>query len=107
MMPISKHDTFLCEKEKGGVRLNSRESGGEREREMECCSKRVLAWAIKVAVGQIFMTARERIIQDLIKMNIKIISKNLDGIIFLCWHSDFSSIRQVNNMSHSVQWHSA
>jgi hypothetical protein len=41
-----------------------------------------LARAINLAIGQIFMTARERIILDLIKMNIKIISKNLDGIVF-------------------------
>ncbi len=42
----------------------------ERGRETEHCSKRVVAWAIQLAVGQIFMTARERIIRDLIKMNI-------------------------------------
>ncbi len=37
--------------------------------------------AIILTVGQIFITARERIILDLIEMNIKIIYKNLDGYI--------------------------
>ncbi len=77
--------TFHVERERVGNRLNSRETEIERERETECCSKRVLAWVINLAVGQIFMTARERIIGDLIKLNIKIISNNLEGIIFLCW----------------------
>jgi hypothetical protein len=45
-------------------------------REVECCGKRVMAWAINLTVGQIFMAASERIIRDLIKMNIKIIFKN-------------------------------
>ncbi len=60
MIPISKHDTFLCGTEKGGNRLNSGETKREREREREteCCSKRVLAWAINLAVVHIFMTAR-------------------------------------------------
>ncbi len=70
-----------------GNRLNSRkterERERERERETERCSKRALAWAINLAAGQIFMRARERIFRDLIKMNIRIISKSLDDIIFL------------------------
>ena len=41
-----------------------------------------MAWAVNLTVGQIFITARERIILDLIKMNIKIIYKNLDGYYF-------------------------
>jgi len=39
----------------------------------------VKSWAINLTAGQIFITARERIILDLIKMNIQII----DFIIFL------------------------
>ncbi len=69
---------FHVKQKRVGNRLNS----GERERETERCSKSVLAWVINLTVGQIFMTGRERIIQDFIKMDIKIISKNLDGIIF-------------------------
>ncbi len=44
------------------------ESSGERqrerkrERETERCSERVLATAINLTIGQIFTTARERII---------------------------------------------
>ncbi len=87
MILISKHDTFLCWTEKGGEKAKQ-QIDREWER-AECCSKRVLAWAINLAITQIFMTARERIILDLIKMNIKIISKNLDGIVFSAGHSDF------------------
>jgi hypothetical protein len=78
-----------------------REREIEKERESECCSKRVTVWAINLTVGQIFMAARERIIiLDLIKINIKI-SKNLDGIVFLLSrHFDFSSICQTTDMSH-------
>jgi hypothetical protein len=54
-----------------------------------------------LAHGKIFMAARGRIILDLIKMNIKIISKNLDGIVSLFLrHSDFSFLHQTTNMSH-------
>jgi hypothetical protein len=52
--------------------------------------------------GQKFMAARERIIQDLIKMNIKIISKNLDGIVFISRHTDFSSICQTTDVPHII-----
>jgi hypothetical protein len=67
--------------------------------------KRVLALALNLTVGQIFTTARERIIRDFIKVDIKIITKNLGGIIFrkyyfsLLFTSDFSSYQQVTNMS--------
>jgi hypothetical protein len=54
----------------------------ETERDRKCCYKRVAAWAVNLTVGQIFITARERIIQDVIKMDIKIIFKNLD-VFFL------------------------
>ncbi len=54
----------------------------ERERETECFCGWVTAWAINCTVGQILITARETIILDLIKMNIKIICKNLDGYYF-------------------------
>jgi hypothetical protein len=56
-----------------GRELNSRETERERERETECCCGWVTAWAINCTVGQILIAARERIIQVLIKMNIKII----------------------------------
>jgi hypothetical protein len=47
------------------------------------------------------MAARERIILGLIKMNIKTIPKNLDGIVFqFSRHSDFSSACQTTDMSH-------
>ncbi len=55
----------------------------QREWEMECCYERDTAWAIKLTVGQIFITARERIILCLMKMNIKIICKNLHGYFSL------------------------
>jgi hypothetical protein len=54
----------------------------ERELEVEHCGERVTAWAINVPVGQIFVAAREGKICDLIKVNVKIISKNLDGLFF-------------------------
>ena len=57
--------------EKGGQRANWR-------RETECCYKRVAARVVNLTVGQIFITARERIILDLIKINIKNIFKSLD-----------------------------
>ncbi len=63
-------------------RLGNRLNSGETERETERCSKSVLAWAINLTVGQMFMTARDRIIRDFIKIDIKIISKNLDSIVF-------------------------
>jgi len=59
-----------------GRELNS------RERAMECCFKQVTAWAINLTVVQIFFTARERIILNLIKMDIKIICQNLEGNCF-------------------------
>jgi hypothetical protein len=101
MITISAHDTFLYSMEKGGQRAKQwRDRETETERETECCSKRVTTWAINLTIGQIFMAARERIILDLIKINIKI-SKNLDGIVFLLsWYYDFSSICQTTDMSH-------
>ncbi len=39
--------------------------------------------AINLTVGHIFIAARERIILDLIKMNIKSIFNNLDGYFSL------------------------
>ncbi len=51
-----------------GSRLDSEET--EREREMECCSKRVLAWAINLTVGGNVFDRSRRIILDHIKMNI-------------------------------------
>ncbi len=55
----------------------------ERGRDTEHSYGRVVAWAINLTVGQIFITARERIILDLIKMNIKTIFNNLDGYFSL------------------------
>ncbi len=49
----------------------------------ECCSGRVSALTINLTVGQIFKAARAQIILGLIKMNIKIISKNLDDFSVL------------------------
>jgi hypothetical protein len=72
---------FYIEQKRVDRELNS----GETEidgRETECCCGRVMAWAINLTVGQIFIIARKGIILDLIKMNIKIICKNL-VIIFL------------------------
>jgi hypothetical protein len=126
MITVSAHDTFLYSMEEGGQRAKQwrdrerdrergrkrerekeregdreRERQRERDRQTECCSKRVTAWAINLTVRQIFMAARERIILDLIKMSIKIKSKNLDGIVFLfSWYFDFSSVRQTTDMSH-------
>ncbi len=73
---------FYIERKRVGRELNSGETKRERGREVECCSQRVTASAINLPVGQIFMAARERIILGLIKMDIKIIPKNLDGIVF-------------------------
>ncbi len=68
---------------KGGQRaMQWRDRERERDRQTDCCCKRVTEWAINLTVGQIFITARERIILDLIKMNIEIIYKNLDGYYF-------------------------
>jgi hypothetical protein len=69
---------FYIERKRVGRELNSGETKRERGREGECCSKRVTASAINLTVRQIFMAARERIILGLIKMNVKIISKNID-----------------------------
>ncbi len=55
----------------------------ERGRETKHSYERVAAWAINLTIEQIFITARERIILDLIKTNIKIIFKNLDGYLSL------------------------
>jgi hypothetical protein len=86
---------------KGGQRAKQwRDRERERGRETECCSERVTVWAINLTAGQIFMAATERVTLNLIKMNIKIISKNLDDIVFLfSRHSDFSSVRQTTDMS--------
>ncbi len=65
-----------------GRELNSGKTERERGRVTECCSRRVTALAINLTIGQIFMAAGEQIILRLIKMNIKIISKNLDGFTF-------------------------
>jgi hypothetical protein len=66
-----------------GREQDSRDTEREKGREIEHCSKRVLASAINLTVGQMFMTAKERIIGYFIKMDINIISKNLGGIIFM------------------------
>jgi hypothetical protein len=42
----------------------------DKQRETERSCERVAVWAINLTVGQIFITARERIIIGLIKMNI-------------------------------------
>ncbi len=77
---------FYVEWKRLGNKLNSGETERERGREIKSVeAKGVFVWAINLAIGQIFMAARERIIRDLIELNIKIISKNLDGIIFLYW----------------------
>jgi hypothetical protein len=60
-------------------RDREREQGGETE----CCCGLVTVWAINFTFGLIFITGRERIILDVIKINIKIIYKNLDGYYFL------------------------
>ncbi len=65
--------------EKGGQIAKQQRN---RERETECFCGWVTAWAINCTVGQILITARERIILVPIKMNIKIIFKNLDGDYF-------------------------
>ncbi len=56
-----------------GREQDSGETEREKGRETEHCSERVLASAINLTVRQIFTTARERIIRDFIKMDIKII----------------------------------
>jgi hypothetical protein len=66
-----------------GRELNCGETEKERGKETECCCGWVMVRAINFSVGQIFIAARERIILDLIKINIKIIYKNLDGYYFL------------------------
>jgi hypothetical protein len=77
------------------------ESEGERQ---SVAAKGLRHWAINLTFGQIFMAAREQIILNLIKVNIKIISENLDGIVFLfSRHSDFSSVRQTTDMSHGLK----
>ncbi len=55
--------------------LNSGETG--------CCCSWIMGWAINLTIGKIFITAGERITLDLIKMNIKIIYRNLYGYYFL------------------------
>jgi len=83
MIAFRQHDrvkyTTKSREERARYRRD-RERG--KEREMEHCSERVLASAINLTVGQMFMTAKERIIGYFIKMEINIISKNLGGIIF-------------------------
>ncbi len=56
-----------------GVEQTSGETERKRVCETEHCQERVAALVINLTVGQIFMIARERIIRDPIKMNIKII----------------------------------
>ncbi len=55
---------------------------------------------MNLTARQIFITARERIILDLIKMNIKIIYKNLDGCYFSRCCA-FSSIHQTTDIHHN------
>ena len=74
---------FYIERKRVGRELNRGETERERGRETECCYKRVAAWAMNLTVVQIFMTARERIIRDLINMNIKILLKNWGGYFSL------------------------
>jgi hypothetical protein len=65
---------------KGWVESQTAERERERERERRSVAADGLRrWAINLTVGPIFITARERTKLDLIKMNIKIICKNLDG----------------------------
>ncbi len=54
MMMILEPASFYVKQKRVGNRLNSGETERERGREMELCSKRVLAWAINWTVGQIF-----------------------------------------------------
>ena len=69
--------------EKGGQRAKQWRDRDRGERD------RVLLWMgygvgnKHLTVGQIFIAARERIILDVIKMNIKIICKNSNGYYFL------------------------
>ncbi len=84
----------------------------QRARERQHCGKWVMVWAINLTIGQIFMAARERIIQNLIKMNIKISSKNLDvyfsslgtltfhpsNKLSICHKSNATNVAYVNNM---------
>jgi hypothetical protein len=70
--------------EKSGQRAKQwRDRERKRGRVTECCCRRVMAWAINLTIEQMFITARERIILDLIKINIKIICDNLEGYHFL------------------------
>ncbi len=95
---------FYIEQRRVGRELKSGETERERGRETKCCWGRVMAWAINLTVGQIFITARKWIILDLIKMNIKIIYKNLDGYYFSrCW--TFSSIYQVEWLFTETPFH--
>jgi hypothetical protein len=68
---------------KGWAESKLAERQKERGRETKHSYKRVAAWAMNLTIGQIFITARERIILGLIKMNIKIIFKNLEGYFSL------------------------
>jgi Ni,Fe-hydrogenase I cytochrome b subunit len=63
------------ERKKVGREQTSGETKKERECEMEHYYERVAVWAINLIIGHVFMIARERIIRDIIKMNIKIISR--------------------------------
>jgi hypothetical protein len=56
------YKTFLYPREKVGREQNSEETKRERERQVECCYKRVTAWAINLTIGNIFVTPRARLI---------------------------------------------
>ncbi len=56
-----------------GVEQTSGETERKRVCEAEYCQERVTGWVLNLTDGQVFMIARERIIRDPIKMNIKII----------------------------------
>ncbi len=74
---------FYIQRKRVGRELNSRETKRERGRETECCCKRVAAWTLNLTVGENIYDGQRMIILDLIKMNIYIIYKNLDGYSFL------------------------
>jgi hypothetical protein len=66
-------DILLCRihfyiQQKRGAKSKLSERQTNRETERSC--ERVAVWAINLTVGQIFITARERIIIGLIKMDI-------------------------------------
>ena len=91
---------FYIEWKRVGRKLNGGETERVRGRETECCCRWVTVWAINLAIGQIFITARERRLLDLIKMKIKIIYKNLDGHYFSGCCA-FSSIHQTTDIQYT------